>query len=208
MNGLIVDQAHWGTYIDLDDDMYFQFSFSGGFQFSFYGNNYDSVYINSNGNLTFTSGDSSYIPSFDQFKNEYPRIAAYWIDLVPGSYPGAVYYNQLDHGVVITWDHVRFYSRLDYINTFQIVLYDNGTIGMGYQSVDSTLPDWNNDYPLIGIAAGGGGASKIFKYNGSDNLDLQQTVLGPNGKLDNSQFFFVPESGDYSLYNVVGDVSY
>ncbi|MEG0085468.1 MAG: hypothetical protein RR817_03240 [Niameybacter sp.] len=87
-------------------------------------------------------------------------------------------------------------------------LYNTGVIGMVYDTLDDMLPDWANDYPVVGIASGGDGNSKLFMYNGTTNTFPGQTVVGPNGKLDPSQLFFVPVENDYTMLNIVANVSY
>jgi hypothetical protein len=54
-----------------------------GFRFPFQGQRWTSVFANSNGNLTFGSGDLDFTPGVAEFLAGPPRIAPLWRDLAP-----------------------------------------------------------------------------------------------------------------------------
>lgn len=53
--------------------------------FSFYGVSYTECFVNSNGNVTFTGGDTDFGESDIDMNNEEPRIAVFWDDCRPPS---------------------------------------------------------------------------------------------------------------------------
>jgi hypothetical protein len=74
----------FGTRLSLTDDDFRQVSFQPGFRFPFFGVSYSSVFINSDGNITFTEGDSeSTDRDLSRFNSGVPRIAALFADLDP-----------------------------------------------------------------------------------------------------------------------------
>jgi hypothetical protein len=143
-----------------NDDGYSYVSF-GGPTFYFYGNEWTGVYVNSNGNLTFGSGDGDYTESINDFLYPQARIGGFWDDLNPVDGPygcGEVYANLLSDRLVVSWIDVCEFNGGG-SNTFQIVLeFDTGvvTINMdGITSVDC----------IVGIGPGSG-----YVYNGPVNF--------------------------------------
>ncbi|MHC1748232.1 MAG: hypothetical protein AB9856_07570 [Cellulosilyticaceae bacterium] len=201
MSCLFIEEGAWGTKLPLTDDSYQYVDFSPEFKFCFYDKSYHGVYINSNGNITFNEGDETYFQTFEGFiDSPNPRIAAFWTDLYPEftTERGGVYFNALENVAVITWVDIPFFWSEAKINTFQILLCQNGIIGIAYDTLGDDF--FEEEYhPLIGIAAGNGGPSKIFAYDGVRNQNSWQTVQGPMGKLNNSQIFFRLTYCDYEL---------
>ncbi len=128
-----------GTLLNMADDTYTPPRFLGFF-FPFYGANYSSVRISANGFLSFTSPPNLYygntaIP--DPVLLPHGFVAAYWDDLtaVDG---GEVYtfHDVPNERFIVEWDGVPIFgSNGTQPQTFQILLYTNGTIVVQYKSV-------------------------------------------------------------------------
>lgn len=119
------------------------------FSFPFQGSSYASVFVNSNGNLTFGSGDSDFSESVSELLNDQPRIAPLWDDLSPNN--GGTVLVEQDAG---SWT-VSFMGVPEFIstgsNTFAVTLFPDGTIGVDYGAI-SALDG------IAGITEGGGAA--------------------------------------------------
>jgi subtilisin family serine protease len=108
------------------------------FEFSFYGETHTSVGIASNGYLIFGGGSTS-----DFSNNSIPDpaapnniVAPFWDDL-DVSASGTVYsfYDEDNGRFIVQYDDVaKFLSSNRY--TFQVVLYDNGTLAFLYEAMD------------------------------------------------------------------------
>jgi len=133
-----IEIASSGFDLDLiDDELSTPQTLS--FQFNFYGTNYNQIKISSNGWITFDTNETSSwagnygIPGVD---GPPLMVAAFWDDLDPPTLPGEVYFEDFGTYAVIQWDDVEKYLTNTY-NTFEIILYDSGTIKLQYQTVDS-----------------------------------------------------------------------
>ncbi|MHC4110777.1 MAG: S8 family serine peptidase [Planctomycetota bacterium] len=122
-----------GTNIYLRDDDYIQIDL-GGEQIDFYGISYETIYIGSNGYITFVSGDSHRLESFDNHF-DLPRISALFDDLDPDS-GGTVSWKQLDDRVVVTFENVPEFS-LSNSNSFQVEMFYNGKLRITYLELDA-----------------------------------------------------------------------
>jgi len=154
-----------GTNVQLRDDDYKQINL-GSEHIDFYGTSYDTIYIGSNGYITFVSGDTRYLESFE---NHFvlPRISALFDDLNPSA-GGRVSYQQLNDRIVVTFQNVPE-TGLTSTNSFQIELFYSGKIRITW----------------LGIAAGDGLAglsegyglpqyfveSNLSEYGLSDDID-------------------------------------
>ena len=120
------------------------------FSFPFFGTNRSSLYVNINGNLTFTSSDSTF-----NFTNQNlldrPRIAALATDLIIAG-GSKVFTNTLSLGggkkaFVITYEKMgQFNSGLGQLNTFQIVLFDTGAIQFNYFEVNNAKSTTESEF--------------------------------------------------------------
>ncbi len=120
------------------------------FAFPFYGTRYDSVYINSDGNLTFTAGDTAISDrNLSRAVSGPPRIMPFFEDLDPSQPDAAVRYFAAPDRVVVTWNNVPQYASRGNgpRQTFQAALYPDGRIEFHYR--DITVSD-----AVVGIAPG------------------------------------------------------
>lgn len=161
-------------------------AFTLPFPFEFYGNTYTEVFINSNGNLTFGSGDSDFSESEAEMLSDQPRIAALWDDLSPNN-GGNVFARSIDMNereVVIEWMNVPQFGGGTDDSTVRVILRPDNSIRIQYRDVD--VVDC-----LVGISPGNGASSaseidlsangfrtlsgaifERFSGGGTDDLDL------------------------------------
>ncbi|MEM9321259.1 MAG: hypothetical protein AAGA41_00380 [Pseudomonadota bacterium] len=118
-----------------------------GFPFTFQGEVYTSVFVNSNGNLTFGSGDTDFSESTFELLNDQPRIAPLWDDLSPNQ--GGTIIVDGDAGSF----SVMFSNVPEFLagnsNTFTVTLTPDGGISIDYDVLDASDG-------IAGISAGGG----------------------------------------------------
>ncbi len=145
------DGVTGGTEITLGNDQNSGF-ISLGFNFPYYSQYYSQIAVCSNGWLsiihsTYTSTTGT-IPSSS---NPDGVIAPFWMNLDPSA-NGKVYYKRnltSPKHFIVTWEAVSIYAPIpgpyDYNNTFQAILFENGTILFQYQSINFT------GYPVVGI---------------------------------------------------------
>ena len=107
-----------------------------GFSFPFQGDSYSSVFVNSNGNLTFGSGDTDFSESVSEFLAGQPRIAPVWIDLSPNQ--GGQVTVEFDAGsATVVFNGVpQFLAGDD--NTFMATMRADGSYTIEYGNVDAT----------------------------------------------------------------------
>ncbi|HPO15038.1 MAG TPA: DUF1565 domain-containing protein [Candidatus Hydrogenedentes bacterium] len=123
-----------GTPIFLGDDGSAQITLNDSATVSLFGQSYGDVYVGSNGYLTFTGPNETYLESLE---NHFamPQVSAFFDDLDP-TQGGAVSWKQLADRVAFTWSAVPQHG-LDDINQFQIEMFFNGNIRITYLRVDT-----------------------------------------------------------------------
>ena len=120
------------------------------FAFPFQGALWSSVFVNSNGNLTFGSGDTDHSESINEFLNGAPRIAPLWDDLNPNR-GGQVTVERGASSMTVKFENVpEFFSTG--ANTFSVTMKADGTIEIVYGGI--TTID-----VLAGVTEGGGAAN-------------------------------------------------
>ncbi len=137
-----------GILLDLGDDDFEQVPL--GFNFPFQGSSYSSVFVNSNGSLTFGSGDTDFTESVSEFLNDQPRIAALWDDLSPNN--GGEVSVEFDAGsTTVNFVNVpEFFSTGS--NSFSVTLDSNGDYSIDYGAVSA-------GDGIVGTTPGGGAAN-------------------------------------------------
>ena len=136
-----------GILLNLGDDSFQELAL--GFTFPFNGTDYTSVFVNSNGNLTFGSGDTDFSESVIELLNDQPRIAALWDDLSPNN-GGRVIADGDSSSMTVTFMDVPEFPTTG-SNTFSVTLFDTGNVLISYGGVTA------ND-GLAGLSEGGGAA--------------------------------------------------
>jgi len=107
------------------------------FSFRFYGNFYTRVYFSSNGYLSFTVTDPRTYsnPNFPNSAGSTQNVAAiYWDDLTGSGSGGVHVLNQAGYVIISYHDYIRLAGQ--YVGTFQIVLFSNGSILFNYDNID------------------------------------------------------------------------
>lgn len=143
-----------------------------GFSFPFFGKTYTTVYVNSDGNLSFGSGDSaSANRDKSRFLTGVPRIAALYRDLDP-SVGGTVTYESKPAALTIRYQGVRHWGS-NLASTVSIVLHADGLVELGYGQVAQ-------DSFIVGVSKGGAGNAGVEQvlatlgnpigYGGTDTI--------------------------------------
>ena len=133
-----------GTRLNLADDD--TSSLALPFAFHFYGATYTQAWVNSNGSLTFTTGDLDGSGSFGHFAAGPPAIAGLFADLDPSISAAGVRVLSEPSRVVLTWASVALVNS-SATNTFQIRLYPDNRIELAYGSA-------NPSHAVVGITSG------------------------------------------------------
>ncbi|NND44078.1 MAG: hypothetical protein HKN58_02055 [Xanthomonadales bacterium] len=159
------------------------------FTFPFNGGNYTSVFVNSNGSLTFGSGDTDFSESVSEFLNDQPRIAPLWDDLSPNQ-GGSVSVEYAPGEAMIMFDAVpQFLAGDD--NTFTVTLRDDGSFTVAYGNIDA-------GDGIAGATEGGGAAdpgSTDLSGGGpfsASGTTYEQFNFGNPNDLDGLSFDFNP----------------
>ena len=136
-----------GISLSLGDDDFEEVAL--GFNFPFNGSMYSSVFVNSNGNLTFGSGDTDFSESVSEFLNDQPRIAPLWDDLSPNQGGSIMVENGADE-ITISFENVpEFFATTG--NSFAVTMRADGSYTIAYGGVAA-------GDGLAGTTEGGGAA--------------------------------------------------
>jgi hypothetical protein len=136
-----------GSLLDLGDDASEEVAL--GFSFPFQGAGWTSVWVNSNGNLSFGSGDVDFSESVAELLSDQPRIAALWDDLSPNA-GGLVLVDGDASSLTVTFDGVPEFGSSS-PNTFSITLWSDGSVDLDYGLVSAIDG-------LVGVSQGSGAA--------------------------------------------------
>lgn len=123
-----------GIVLDLGDDDSAMVGL--GFSFPYQGADWTEVYVNSNGNLTFGSGNIDFSESVSDLLSDQPRIAPLWVDLSPNN-GGQVVVEYGSGSATVSFIGVpEFFSTGS--NTFSVTMYDDGTYEINFGAVSAT----------------------------------------------------------------------
>jgi len=143
----------------LDDDDTRQVSMP--FAFPFFGARYNQIFVNSDGNLTFTVGDSASTDrSLGRMTAGPPRICPLFDDLDPALTPGGVRVFADAGRMVVSWVAVPEWQAagVGANQTFQVALYADGRIAFSYSGTAASSA-------VVGIAPGNQqGATSLLDY--------------------------------------------
>ena len=164
-----IDITGVGNYISMTDDNN-QGPFNIGFDFPFYGNLFNAIRICSNGWLSFTSTSTLYtnasIPTASDPNN---LIAPWWDDMNPSLGGGAVYYyyDEDNSRFIVSFVGVPYYYFPDGTgsNTFEVILYPNGTMLFQYDVMDPGVHGLNSATVGIEDAAGVIGLQVVYNQD-------------------------------------------
>lgn len=131
-----------------------------GFEFPFFGREYSEVYVNSDGNLTFSAGDSlTETRDQSRFLTVAPRIAVLYADLNPSSGGEIRFRKENPNVLTIIYSGVPEFSRSGGggSNTAEVTLDSSGRISI---TVTSNTLTGSEPTCIVGISAGGAGNSE------------------------------------------------
>lgn len=164
------------TYLDAfppnDDDSSPELTIP--FNFCLYGTNYNALYINTNGNVSFGTAESTF--SSNPFPDpNFVMVAPFWGD-VDTRGVGDVKYKITPTAMYVNWEGVGYYnSQTDKVNTFQLIITDGN---------DPILPPGNNIAFCYGDMQWTTGAAS----NGTNGFGGVPATVGAN-KGDGASFF-------------------
>lgn len=164
-----------------NDDAYFEVAL--GFDFSLFGTSYSSLYVNTNGNLTFGSGLSEYLPEGPLGANR-PIISPWFGDVDTRNTDSGLVHVRTDvpNQLIVTWDRVGYFNtQADTANTFQVVLRGDdyalpngeGTVGfwwgdMGWEATGTSV--------TAAVGFGTGSVGDGYALEGSNAAGLNSVV--------------------------------
>ncbi|HEU4930145.1 MAG TPA: T9SS type A sorting domain-containing protein, partial [Candidatus Krumholzibacteria bacterium] len=133
------------------------------FAFPMGGQSWTQMYVSGNGVVSFgaVANPSGYYDPAD-FYNGTAKIAGYYMDLdSPAGPPGGVFVKAEPSKTTITWYRVPAYGSAN-LNTFQVVLYPNGSFLLSYNGIASTLAG----NPIVtGFNPGGSAALDVISFS-------------------------------------------
>lgn len=194
LNKSVSVAASVGERLALADDDSVEVEFPSGFRFKFFGEIYDSVFVNSDGNLTFRTGDeASTARDLGRTLNGPPRISPLFVDLDPSmaAAAGGVFVSFAGGKARITWLDVPEFGTSNR-NTVQVTLFSKGHINVGFGDVDAQSA-------IVGVSPGRGGGVELLDLS----ADLP-TVSGANSAVG-ERFSLIEEVDETALASTFFD---
>ncbi len=175
-------RSNLGTRISLADDA--TFPVTTAFAFPFYGRGQTAAFVNSDGNITFVSGDTATSArDLGRLLSGAPRIAPFFADLDPSAGGGVFVANGPD-ALTVTWCSVRGFDSSSTVTT-QASLLPDGTVEVKFATVSlgegivAVSPGATNSFVPADLRATGptpGGASALGeRFASTADLDLVAT---------------------------------
>ncbi len=166
-----------------DDSRQFELPFS----FPFFGGSYRQIFVNSDGNLSFVSGDSASVDrNLGRLTGGPPRIAGLFDDLDPSASRNGVYVLSDSSRFVVSWVSVPEFSTAGTgaPHTFQMRLFPDGRIELAYAG------NGFGTTAVVGIAPGGskGPTSVISFLNTSQGQEFTGAIAERFSTLEEIDF--------------------
>jgi hypothetical protein len=199
------DISGFGTEFTLGDDDHLFVPGAIGFNFNFYGLDYTDIGFQSNGALSFFDGYVSLANQAMPTATYGPMIATFWDDLDPGGvYPEQhLYYATVgtagvDLRFIVSYINVPHYPDGNQeLNTFQTILYEDGSIVMNYMELTQDPPGGGSWSATIGIQGDDG-------VSGLDGLTWAHDDNGPNMPASMTSILWTPSPGVLALLGLAG----
>ncbi|MBC7879873.1 MAG: PEP-CTERM sorting domain-containing protein [Anaerolineae bacterium] len=178
------------------------------FAFSFFGSSQSQAYINTNGSLTFGTGDAD--TTFDTFPGAFApntaRIAPFLDDLIVSPTTSDIRYSTTIPGVfAVTWNNVGIFNGFttqsnNSVSAQAILLgagnpygYADGTILFSYGTISDASPNLS-----AGLDAGNGTNVAVLPFAFSNGTFSSTQAIG----LSNRLFAFTPTGSSYAVTEV------
>jgi hypothetical protein len=202
--------------VTLEDDDSVELKFAN-FNFPFGGKDYAQCFINSNGTITFDTGDSE-PPNLDNLLQGPPRIAAFFADLDPET-SGTITVRQTSDLVTVTWVKVPEFFNHDQFgygqNTFQIAMFRDGRIQIIHsreisatQAIVGIVPGYGkSSLRLVDFSRssmrGRAAASFLEDFRNQESVDIPGLMKSVYGNMADD-FDFVTLLSNFDLNPVPG----
>jgi hypothetical protein len=156
------------------------------FSFTFFGQRRDRVFVNSDGNVTFSSGDTdTSARSISRFLTGPPRIALFFADLDPSASGRVVTASNADT-FSVTWCGVREYNS-SRVGTVQVTLLPNDVIEMQVSNgttirdaIVGVSPGQTTEFTAVDLTAdgpiAGAGSAVGERFATASDLDIVNTA--------------------------------
>lgn len=155
------------------------------FSFPYFGQRYQTVYVNSDGSVTFGSGDPSATDrSLGRMTSGPPRISALFRDLDPSNATGGVRTSIAPDAFVVTWDRVPEYRDFGKgpLQSFQIRLFADGRIHIAWSDISTQeavvgiapgrLQGTTSVVSFLNTPSGQGTSSIAERFSATERLDI------------------------------------
>lgn len=150
-------------------------AFPGGL--NFFGTTHTQMYVNTNGNITFSGGVSTFTPNPFPVADR-PMIAPYWgdVDIRGAAYPASneVSWVLRPQQIVVTWHNVGYYSSNDdLVMDFQLVISNAESCGGGDFEVEFrfNICGWETG-DASGGSGGFGGTQAQSGFDAGNDMDF------------------------------------